>query len=85
MLYKNIFFNILTVTCTNKFTPLCNRRTSRFLFSRNVRRSSTSHKNVFLEEQLKEIFKFKDTNVSNWIIEVSVVNFTNITRRFASS
>ncbi|XP_076242951.1 malonyl-CoA decarboxylase, mitochondrial [Calliopsis andreniformis] len=69
MSFKHIFLNVLSVTYANKFTSICNRGTSRPFFSRNIRQSSSFHANVLLEEQLKEIFKFKDTNVSNWIIE----------------
>ncbi|CAL7941269.1 unnamed protein product [Xylocopa violacea] len=37
---------------------------------KNLRQVSTSSENVSIfDEQLKEVFKFKNTNVSNWIIE----------------
>lgn len=59
-IYNNTF--ILKYNTTPKILKL--------FLTQNLRDISTFCENVF-EEQLKEVFKFKNSNVSNWIIEVS--------------
>ena len=69
MLSTRINLKILTVTRSNKFISARNIKISKFLCSQNPRQSATFKNVTFFEEQLKEVFKFKNTNVSNWIIE----------------
>ncbi|XP_053976346.1 malonyl-CoA decarboxylase, mitochondrial-like [Hylaeus volcanicus] len=67
MISTNIHLRILEFTRNDKFLSMCNVKDFKFWCSR---RASTFCKNVtFLEEQLNEVFKFRNTNVSNWIIE----------------
>lgn len=76
MLLRSIHFKTLRITYRNAFIFKCNvnQEISKPFFAHNFRQLSTSCENIsFLEEQLKEVFKFKNTNVSNWIIEVSNV------------
>lgn len=60
-IYNNTF--ILKYNTTPKILKL--------FLTQNLRDISTFCENNIFEEQLKEVFKFKNSNVSNWIIEVS--------------
>lgn len=60
-IYNNTF--ILKYNTTPKILKL--------FLTQNLRDISTFCENNVFEEQLKEVFKFKNSNVSNWIIEVS--------------
>ncbi|XP_076669878.1 malonyl-CoA decarboxylase, mitochondrial isoform X2 [Andrena cerasifolii] len=69
MLSTRINLKILTATRSNKFISACDMKISKFLCSQTARQSATCKNLTFFEEQLREVFKFKNTNVSNWIIE----------------
>lgn len=73
-MFTKLHSNILFIY-SNKLTSICSvkQKGSKFPFSQNLRQLSTPNKNeTYLEKQIKDVFKFKNTNVSNWIIEVSV-------------
>ncbi|KOC65828.1 Malonyl-CoA decarboxylase, mitochondrial [Habropoda laboriosa] len=71
MIFKTIQLTPLVIY-SEKFLLKCSKaqKISNSILSQNLRQVSTSCENIsFLEKQLKEVFKFKNTNVSNWIIE----------------
>lgn len=73
MIFSRMHLKILINIYNNKFILKYNT-TSKILklfLTQNLRDISTFYENNVFEEQLKEVFKFKNSNVSNWIIEVS--------------
>ncbi|CAK9833729.1 Malonyl-CoA decarboxylase, mitochondrial [Anthophora retusa] len=71
MIFKIIQLKALVIY-SKEFILKCSKaqKISNSVLRQNLRQVSTSCENIsFLEEQLKEVFKFKNTNVSNWIIE----------------
>ncbi|XP_076287830.1 malonyl-CoA decarboxylase, mitochondrial isoform X2 [Lasioglossum baleicum] len=65
MLIRNVYFKILGVIPNTKFASRCDIKIFRCSSSQGV-----SCENItVLKEQLKEVFKFKNSSVSNWIIE----------------
>nr|XP_034181548.1 malonyl-CoA decarboxylase, mitochondrial-like isoform X1 [Osmia lignaria] len=70
-MFTKLHSNILFIY-SNKLTSICSvkQKGLKFPFSQNLRQLSTPNKNeIYLEKQIKDVFKFKNTNVSNWIIE----------------
>lgn len=48
---------------------------------RSLHDTSTSSETISLENQLKGVFKFKNSNICNWIVEVSNINYCLIFRK----
>lgn len=74
MIFSRMHLKILINIYNNKFVFLKYNTTPKILKlfpTQNLRDIFTSCENNVFEEQLKEVFKFKNSNVSNWIIEVS--------------
>ncbi|XP_017880324.1 malonyl-CoA decarboxylase, mitochondrial-like [Ceratina calcarata] len=72
MIFKNSNLKALIAIYNNSFSSNygTTRQLSQVLFARNLCQVPAPRENTnFLEEQLKEVFKFKNTSVSNWIIE----------------
>ena len=76
MIFRSIHLKAFIDIYRNKCILKSNAAQNIFksFFAQNLH-DSTSRETVSLENQLKEIFKFKNSNVSNWIIEVSNANF----------
>lgn len=75
MIFRSIHLKAFIDIYANKHVLKSNATGKIFksFFTQNLH--STSRETVPLENQLKEIFKFKNSNVSNWIIEVSNTNY----------
>ncbi|XP_076381986.1 malonyl-CoA decarboxylase, mitochondrial [Megalopta genalis] len=68
---RNVYLKALGVIPNTKFVSRCNVKILKCSFSQNV-----SCKNItFLKEQLEEVFKFKNSKISNWIIESKARTF----------
>ncbi|KAL2740236.1 hypothetical protein V1478_000377 [Vespula squamosa] len=72
MLYQIEHLRI-PIKCTLTFKLIFNRSSSLSLFN-NSFLCTNANFNVHIEEQLKEIFKLKNTNISTWIVENKVRN-----------
>lgn len=70
MLYQIEHLRI-PIKCTLTFKLIFNRSSSLSLFNNSFLCTNTNF-NVHIEEQLKEIFKLKNTNISTWIVEVNI-------------
>lgn len=73
MIFSRMHLKILINIYNNKFILKYNTtpKILKLFLTQNLRDISTFCENNVFEEQLKEVFKFKNSNVSNWIIEVS--------------
>lgn len=73
MIFSRMHLKILINIYNNKFILKYNTtpKILKLFLTQNLRDISTFYENNVFEEQLKEVFKFKNSNVSNWIIEVS--------------
>lgn len=73
MIFSRMHLKILINIYNNKFILKYNTtpKILKLFLTQNLCDISTFCENNVFEEQLKEVFKFKNSNVSNWIIEVS--------------
>ncbi|PBC25423.1 malonyl-CoA decarboxylase, mitochondrial [Apis cerana] len=71
MIFSRMHLKILINIYNNKFILKYNTtpKILKLFLTQNLRDISTFCENNVFEEQLKEVFKFKNSNVSNWIIE----------------
>ncbi|XP_043252300.1 malonyl-CoA decarboxylase, mitochondrial-like [Colletes gigas] len=67
MIFIKFHLRVLGITRNNKFISKCIINNSKFLCCQKT--STPYETETCLRKQLEEVFKFKNTNVSNWIIE----------------
>ncbi|XP_012137597.2 malonyl-CoA decarboxylase, mitochondrial isoform X1 [Megachile rotundata] len=71
MMFTKFYFSSI-FTRSNQFRSVCKvkEKGSTFFFNKNLRLiSSSSEDATYIEKQIQEVFKYKNRNVSNWIIE----------------
>lgn len=61
----------IPIKYTLMFKLILNRSSSLNLFNNSFLCTNVNF-NAYIEEQLKEIFKLKNTNISTWIVEVNI-------------
>lgn len=74
-----LFFKLPIIRRCRFTTKLNSADALKWSIKREYGKSSTlyaeTNSALPVDEQLQEIFKFRDTKISNWIIEVSITNY----------
>lgn len=83
MIFKSTHVKTLVNIYSNKCILKGNttQKNFRSFLIRSLHDTSTSSETISLENQLKGVFKFKNSNICNWIVEVSNINYCLIFRK----